>query len=301
MHEVPHKEAAGVAGLALCERVERLSGKARQIRIDLLTMIHEAGDGHPGPALSSCDIITALYFDVMNIDPEKPRSPSRDRFILSKGHACTALYAALAERGYFSKSLLSGFRSLGSPLQGHPVMQKTPGVDMTTGSLGHGLSVGAGMAAAASLSGENFRVYVLMGDGELNEGIVWEGAAIAAAMKLDNLTVFIDANGFQSGGTVASVSGSAGIAERFSSFGWNCLEIDGHDFAQILSSIDTARAQTSGPTLIVAKTVKGKGVPYMENDNAWHKGVPDAQQLATALAALNVPGSHMNHPAGERP
>jgi transketolase len=226
----------------------------------------------------------------MRIDPKNPQWEDRDRFLLSKGHACSCLYAALAKLGYFSEDLLPGFRSLGSFLQGHPVMDKVPGVDMTTGTLGHGLSVGAGMAAAGRLGKKDYRVYVILGDGELNEGIVWEGVQVAANMKLANLTVFVDLNGYQSGGRTDEVSGinAIPVVRKFESFGWKTIEIDGHDYGQIMAALAEAKAETRRPTMIVAKTVKGKGVPYMENNNAWHKGVPNKQQLAEALQSLEV-------------
>ena len=261
---------------------------AAELRKSTLTLVHLAGDGHPGPALSIADLITVLYFDEMRLDPKNPKWEDRDRLLLSKGHACSVLYAALAKRGYFSEDLLPSFRSLGSILQGHPVMDKIPGVDMTTGTLGHGLSVGAGMAAASRLSGKNFRVYVILGDGEINEGIVWEGAQVAPNLGLANLTAFLDLNGFQSGGTTAEVSGidKVAVADKFRAFGWNTIDIDGHDYGDILSSIAAAKAETKRPTLIVAHTIKGKGVPFMENNNAWHKGVPTKEQLAEAIKAL---------------
>jgi transketolase len=271
-------------------KIARLKRISVELRESTVTLIHLAGDGHPGPALSVADLVTVLYFDEMRIDPAKPKWEDRDRFILSKGHACSVLYAALAKRGFFSEDLLPSFRSLGSILQGHPVMDKVPGVDMTTGTLGHGISVGAGMAAAARLGGKDFRVYVIVGDGELNEGIVWEGVQVAANMKLANLTVFLDLNGFQSGGTTSEISGISRIpvAEKFRAFGWNTLDISGHDYDQILAAIAAAKSETDRPTLIVARTVKGKGVPFMENDNSWHKGVPTKEQLAEAIKALEA-------------
>jgi transketolase len=271
-------------------RVARLKRTSVELRKSTLTLIHLAGDGHPGPALSIADLVTVLYFDEMRLDPCRPKWEDRDRFILSKGHACAVLYAALARRGFFSEDVLPTFRSLNSILQGHPVMDKIPGVDMTTGTLGHGLSVGAGMAAAARLGGKDYRVYVILGDGELNEGIVWEGVQVVANMKLANLTAFLDLNGFQSGGTTNEVSGinRVPVAEKFRAFGWKTLEIDGHDYDQILAAIATAKDETGRPTLVVAHTVKGKGVPFMENNNAWHKGVPTKEQLAEAVEALEA-------------
>jgi transketolase len=262
---------------------------ARLLRRDVVEMVYRSRDGHPGGALSCADIVAALYFSAMRLDPADPRWPDRDRFILSKGHSCPVLYAALARRGFFSPDLLPTLRRLGSPLQGHPDMNKTPGVDMTTGSLGHGISIGAGMAAAARLTGRDYRVYVIVGDGELNEGLVWESAMSAAHQRARNLTVFVDHNGLQSDGTVREVSGTGNIAGRFGSFGWHCLTIDGHDMSAILAAVGAARAETARPTLIVARTVKGKGVPYMENDGAWHKKVPTDREYREAMEALREP------------
>ena len=263
-----------------------IAERAQELRRDVVTMIHRAGDGHPGAALSAADIVATLYFGVMRIDPTHPDWPDRDRFVLSKGHACPVLYAALARRGYFDPALLPTLRSLGSPLQGHPDMRKTPGVDMTTGSLGHGISLGSGMAAAGRLLGRPFEVFVVTGDGELNEGIAWEGAVSAARLGLEHLHVFVDNNGWQSDGRVEDVSGMCGIARRFEAFGWHVQEIDGHDPAAILAAVEADRATPGRPHAVVAHTVKGKGVPFMEGDNSWHKRVPTAAELAEALKAL---------------
>jgi transketolase len=266
--------------------VSLLAEKARRIRADVFWMVHHCGDGHPGAALSIADLLSALYFHVMRIEPQNPEWPERDRFILSKGHGCPSYYAALARRGFFPVDWLPTLRRIGSPLQGHPVMKKTPGVDMTTGSLGHGVPIGAGMAAAGRLAGLDYHVYVIAGDGELNEGLVWEAAQSAAHMKLGNLIVFIDNNGWQSGGFVKDVSGMVDIAKRFESFGWHTQDIDGHDFEQILNSLEKARAERSRPSVIVAKTIKGKGVPFSENDNSWHKRVPNKEELSAAMSHL---------------
>jgi transketolase len=266
--------------------VPLLAEKARRIRADVFWMVHHCGDGHPGAALSITDLLSALYFHVMRVDPQNPEWPERDRFILSKGHGCPSYYAALARRGFFPVDWLPTLRRIGSPLQGHPVMKKTPGVDMTTGSLGHGIPIGAGMAAAGRLARLDYYVYVIAGDGELNEGLVWEAAQSAAHMKLGRLIAFIDNNGWQSGGFVKDVSGMIDIGKRFESFGWHTQEIDGHDFEQILDSIKIAKAEENRPSVIVARTVKGKGVPFSENDNSWHKRVPNKEELATAMAHL---------------
>ena len=263
-----------------------LTEKARVLRRDVFTMIHQCGDGHPGAALSIADLIAALYFHVLRVDPQNPHWPERDRFILSKGHGCPAYYAALARRGFFPVEWLPTLRRLGSPLQGHPVMNKTPGVDMTTGSLGHGIPIGAGMAAAGRLAGRNYFVYVITGDGELNEGIVWEAAQSAAHMRLGRLIAFVDHNGWQSGGYVKDVSGFTNIGPAFAAFGWHTREIDGHDFDQILDAVEEAQADTARPSLIVARTVKGKGIPFTENDNSWHKRVPTRAELEAALKHL---------------
>jgi transketolase len=257
------------------------------LRQDVLTMVHLAGDGHPGPALSAADIGAVLYFRVLRIDPANPLWPQRDRFILSKGHACPVVYAALARRGYFDPALLPTLRSLGSILQGHPVMGKPPGIDMTTGSLGHGLAVGTGMALAGRMQGLDYNVYVVMGDGELNEGIVWEGVQVAVHQKVGRLIAFVDHNGYQSGGLIGDVSGMGTIAAKFAAFGWHTQEIDGHDVGQILAAVEAARADAR-PSVIVARTVKGKGVPFMEGDNSWHKRVPTKEELAAAIACLEA-------------
>lgn len=269
--------------------LEELRRTARLLRRDVVEMVYRSGDGHPGGALSCADIVAALYFSVLRVDPKNPRRPDRDRFLLSKGHSCPVLYAALARRGYFSPDLLPTLRRLGSPLQGHPDMNKTPGIDMTSGSLGHGISIGTGMAVAARLTGHDYRVYVVLGDGELNEGLVWESAMSAVHQKARNLTAFVDHNGLQSDGTVREVSGTEDIAGRFASFGWNALTIDGHDMAAILAAVEAARAEKERPTLIVARTVKGKGVPFMENNGAWHKKVPTDREYAEAMEALEEP------------
>jgi len=266
--------------------VPLLTAQARQLRRDVFSMIHHCGDGHPGAALSIADLITALYFKVLRVDPKNPEWPARDRFILSKGHACPVYYAALARRDFFPVEWLPTLRKLGSPLQGHPVMKKTPGVDMTTGSLGHGIPIGAGMAAAGRLAKLDYFTYVITGDGELNEGIVWEAAQSAAHMKLGRLIAFVDNNGWQSGGYIKDVSGLQNIAAPFAAFGWHTQEIDGHDFTQILDAIELAQAETERPSLIVAHTIKGKGIPFTENDNSWHKRVPTKAELASALDHL---------------
>jgi len=273
------------------DMIRELEEIARLIRIDIVTMIYRAGDGHPGPALSATDLITALYFHGMDVDPAHPDREDRDRFILSKGHACPALYAVLARKGYFPRADLSGLRSLGSHLQGHPDMNKTPGVDSTSGSLGNGVSIGLGMVLAGRIMGHDYFTYVVTGDGEIQEGIIWEAAMSAKKYKAGRLIVLVDNNGFQSGGPVAEVSGLNPILPKWEAFGWHCQEIDGHDFGQILQAIENAKARTEQPSLILAHTVKGQGVPFMVGDNSWHKRVPTAQEFLAAMRALGGPCS----------
>ena len=265
--------------------VEQLQAIASQLRLDVVRMVHDAKDGHPGPALSAIDMITTLYFREMNIDPANPQWADRDRFILSKGHACPALYAALARKGYFSVDEFKGLRGMGCLLQGHPCMKKTPGVDMTSGSLGNGLSIGVGMAIAGKFRKKSYNTYVILGDGEIQEGIIWEAAMCAKRYQLNNLIVFVDHNGWQSGGQVEEISGLLPILPKWEAFGWHCQAIDGHDFAQIITAIENAR-KTPGPSVVIAKTVKGKGLPYMENDNSWHKRVPTDEELSVAVGIL---------------
>lgn len=268
------------------ERIRRLEERARQTRRDIVEMVYRTGDGHPSPSMSAADIITALYFDVLTIDPTRPDWEGRDRFVLSKGHACPALYSALARRGYFPPEELLTLRFMDSHLQGHPYAPKTLGLDATTGSLGNGVSVGLGMALAARIRKLDYRVYVITGDGELGEGLIWEAAMCAGHQKASNLTVFVDNNNYQSGGTVGEVTGVYPIEDKWRSFGWNTLSIDGHDFTQILEAIDSAKRVTDKPTAIVAKTIKGKGVSFMIGDNTWHKRVYTAAEYAQAMAEL---------------
>jgi len=263
-----------------------LREKARVLRKDIVEMVYRAKDGHPGPALSIADIVAALYFGELRVDPANPAWEDRDRLVLSKGHACPAVYSALARRGFFSTEELSSLRALHSILQGHPVMNKTPGIDMTSGSLGNGLSIGLGMALAGRYLKKDYNVFVILGDGELQEGIVWEGVLAAAKYGVGRLIAFVDQNGWQSGDCVERVGGCPSIYDRFEAFGWHCQEIDGHDIPSILSAVAAAKREADRPSLILARTVKGKGVPFMENDNAWHKGVPSAEQYEAAMKAL---------------
>jgi transketolase len=250
-----------------------LAAAIREETVQLLADIGHEHRGHPGAALSIVDIVTALYFEVMSIDPSRPDWPDRDRFVLSKGHGCASLYVALACRGYFGAQHLRTFRSVDSILQGHPDMRKTPGVDMTTGSLGHGVSAGVGLALDARQRRSPSRTYVVLGDGELQEGLIWEGAMAAAKYRLDALTVFVDCNGLQSGGDVDDTMPLEPLGDKWRAFGWHVIEIDGHDMQQILETCDDEPA-AGRPKVVLARTVKGKGVPYMEGNNSWHQACP---------------------------
>jgi transketolase len=266
--------------------LQQLETMAKQIRRDIISMLVESASGHPGGSLSAVEIVTALYFQEMRIDPVNPRWPERDRFILSKGHAAPVLFSALAERGYFPKEELLTFRKINSRLQGHPDMNKAPGVEMSTGSLGQGLSAAVGMALAGKLDKQDYRVFVLLGDGETQEGQVWEAAMAAAHYKLDNITAFLDNNGLQIDGPCAEVMSPAPLDEKFMAFGWNVEKIDGHSFTEIFEAVDRAKKVSGKPTMIIAKTVKGKGVSYMENQVGWHGNAPSREQGEQALAEL---------------
>jgi len=262
-----------------------LEQMAKLIRRDILEMVHEAGTGHPGGSLSAVELVTALYFAEMNVDPKNPTWADRDRFILSKGHACPVSYAALARKGFFPLEELKTLRKLNSILQGHPDMKKTPGVDMTSGSLGQGLSVGFGMALGAKVTGKAFRVYVLLGDGELQEGSIWESAMAAAKYKLNNLVAIVDCNGLQVDGRCSDVMELEPLADKWRAFNWAVRQIDGHDFDQILAALAWARKQ-GGPVVILAQTVKGKGVSFMEDAVQWHGLAPNKEELEKALAEI---------------
>jgi transketolase len=266
--------------------IKSLQETARIVRQDIIKMLTESSSGHPGGSLSAVEILTSLYFSEMKNDPENPKCPDRDRFVLSKGHAAPVLYAVLAEKGYFDKKHLSTLRKIDSMLQGHPNMNDTPGVDMSTGSLGQGLSVSNGMALAAKLDGKDYRVFALLGDGELEEGQVWEAAMTSAHYKLDNLTAFIDHNGLQIDGPVEEVMNPEPIADKFRAFGWNVIGIDGHSFEEIFKAIDEAKSVKGKPTMIVARTVKGKGVSFMENSVGWHGTAPNKEQCSQAISEL---------------
>ena len=269
-----------------------LEKTAYRVRLGIIHGVHAAKSGHPGGSLSCADILTYLYFNWMNIDPKNPKDPKRDRFVLSKGHAAPALYSTLAERGYFSPDDMFTLRHVGSVLQGHPDMKHVPGVDMSTGSLGQGVSAAVGMALSAKHFGDSYRVYAVLGDGEIEEGQVWEAAMFAANKGLSNLTVFVDLNGLQIDGTIEEVNSARPVDKKFEAFGWNTLIIDGHDFEQIENALKAAQ-NSDKPTAIIANTTKGKGVSYMENAVNWHGAAPNdelyaqaVKELETALAAL---------------
>ena len=249
-------------------------------------MLTESCSGHPGGSLSAADILTTLFFGEMNIDPKNPKDADRDRFVLSKGHAAPVLYSVLARRGYFPVEELSTLRKIGSRLQGHPSMKCLPGIDMSTGSLGQGISVAVGMSLAGKIDNKDYRVYALLGDGELEEGQVWEAAMSAAHYKLDNLTAFIDFNGLQIDGDITKVMNPSPIDKKFEAFGWNVLVIDGHDIDEILNAIEKAKNCKGKPTVVICNTIKGKGVSFMENQASWHGTAPNKEQCKQALAEI---------------
>ncbi len=269
--------------------VERLEKQAAQLREDIISMIHAAKAGHPGGSLSAVDMITALYFHVMNIDPADPRNPNRDRFVLSKGHACPALYAALARRGYFDPAILNTLRQYHSILQGHPDMNKVPGVDMSTGSLGNGLAVGVGMALSGRLHKQDYMTYVMLGDGETQEGEVWEAAMAANHHDLKNLIAIVDCNGVQINGWTNDVMTVEPLADKWRAFGWRVVEVNGHNMKDILTALHTAKTMRH-PTVILMRTVKGKGVSFMEDNAAWHGAAPDDEQLVKAIVEIQERG-----------
>lgn len=267
--------------------IKELEMKATEVRCGIIRSTHAAGSGHPGGSLSSADIVTALYFDEMNIDPADPKMKGRDKLILSKGHVAPAQYAALAERGFFPKEELLTLRKLGARLQGHPNMEYVPGVEMSTGSLGQGFATAAGMAIANKLDKDPGRLYALLGDGELQEGIIWETAMSSSHYKLDNLVAIVDHNGLQIDGPNDKVMTVMPIADKFQAFGWNVIVIDGHDMEQILDAFKQARACEERPTAIIAETTKGKGVSFMEGDAGWHGKAANDEQTEQALAELD--------------
>jgi len=270
------------------DKLKQLKITATKIRKHIIEEVYHAASGHPGGSLSCTDILTILYFHEMRVDPENPNWPDRDRFVLSKGHCAPALYATLAERGFSPVEELIKFRSIESYLQGHPSMKDVPGVDMSTGSLGQGISASVGMALAGKLDNKDYRVYALLGDGELQEGQVWEALMSAAHYKLDNLTAFLDHNGLQIDGKITEVMSPEPVVDKFKAFGWNVIIIDGHDYDQIINAIETAKKTKGMPTMIVAETTKGKGVSFMENQAGWHGSPPNKEQRDQAIAELDA-------------
>ena len=270
-----------------------LQKTANEVRKGIVTAVHSAKAGHPGGSLSAADIFTYLYFAEMNIDPKDPKKAARDRFVLSNGHTAPGYYSALANRGYFPVEDLKTLRHLGSYLQGHPCMQETPGVDMSSGSLGQGISAAVGMALAAKLDGKDYRTYTLLGDGEIQEGQVWEAAMFAGARNLDNLVVIVDNNGLQIDGKIEDVCSPYPIDKKFEAFNFHVINIDGNDFDQIDAAFKEAKATKGMPTAIIAKTVKGKGVSFMENNAGWHGKAPNDEEYATAMADLEKIGAEL--------
>lgn len=269
------------------KRVIELSIIANKVRKHALTGVHSAQSGHPGGSLSIADVLTLLYFEVMKNDPKNPKDADRDRFVLSKGHTAPALYGTLAERGYFPTEDIVGLRHIDSYLQGHPDMTKVPGVDMSTGSLGQGVSTACGMALAAKLDKKDYRVYSILGDGELEEGQVWEAAMFAAHYKLDNLTIFVDNNGLQIDGDITKVMNPTPIDAKFEAFGWNVIIADAHNYNELMDAINAAKACKDKPTAVIMKSVKGKNVSFMENNAGWHGAAPNDEQYAQAIAELD--------------
>lgn len=270
-----------------------LQKTANEVRKGIVTAVHGAKAGHPGGSLSAADIFTYLYFEEMNVDPKDPKKADRDRFVLSKGHTAPGLYSVLANRGYFPVEDLPTLRHLGSYLQGHPCMQETPGVDMSSGSLGQGISAAVGMALAAKMDGKDYRTYTLLGDGEIQEGQVWEASMFAGHRKLDNLVVIVDNNGLQIDGKIDDVCSPYPIDKKFEAFNFHVINIDGNDFDQIDAAFKEAKATKGMPTAIICKTVKGKGVSFMENNAGWHGKAPNDEEYATAMADLEKIGKEL--------
>ena len=268
------------------ERVNYLKKIAKEVRINIIDMIYTAQSGHPGGALSAADIVTALYFDIMNLDPKNPNWPDRDRFILSKGHACPVWYACLAMKGFFPLKELKTLRKFGSILQGHPDKLKTPGVDMTTGSLGQGLSLGVGMALEGKLRKRDYHIYIVLGDGEINEGMIWEAAASAHKYHLDNLIAIVDRNRLQMDGFTKNVMPMEPIDQKFQAFNWEVININGHDMKEILTALEKTKNIKGKPICIIAQTVKGKCVKFMENIRVWHGMAPNEEQYQQAIQCI---------------
>lgn len=263
-----------------------LPALCRQVRRDILTMTHAAGSGHPGGSLSAVEILVSLYFDQMTLDPSQPQDPDRDRFLLSKGHAAPLLYSVLARRGFFDPALLPTLRQLDSPLQGHPHMDRLPGLDCSSGSLGQGLSIANGLALAARQQGKTYRTYCLLGDGEVQEGQIWEAAMTAAHFGLDNVCAIVDDNGVQLDGLTREIMAVEPLNEKFRAFGWHVIDVDGHDLTALATAFQEAKATRGKPTVLIARTVKGKGVSFMEGQPAWHGKAPNDQELAAALQEI---------------
>ena len=268
------------------KEITELKKTAVKLRIGAIEAVYSAASGHPGGSLSCADILTTLYFERMRVDPNKPRDPARDRFVLSKGHCSPALYSALSLKGFFPRDDLKLFRSISAHYSGHPDMRYVPGVDMSTGSLGQGISTAVGMAMAGKMRAEDYRVYSVMGDGEQEEGQVWEAAMSAAKYKLDNLCVFVDCNGLQIDGRVSDVMPIEPLNRKYEAFGWNVIEINGHDFEEIIAALDAAERCKGKPSVILARTVKGKGVSFMEDNAGWHGKAPNDEQYRAAIREL---------------
>ncbi len=269
------------------QRQYELAIIANKVRKNAVKAVYSAQSGHPGGSLSIADALTYLYFEVMNVDPKNPKNPDRDRFVLSKGHTAPALYSVLAQKGFFPESDIETFRKINSYLQGHPDMKGVPGVDMSTGSLGQGVSAAGGMALAAKLDNKNYRVYSILGDGEIQEGQVWEQAMFASHYKLDNLTIFVDFNGLQIDGAVTDVMNPTPIDKKFEAFGWNAVCCDAHDFNELEAAVNNAIATKDKPTAIIMKSVKGKNVSFMENNVSWHGSAPNEEQYNQAMSDLD--------------
>ena len=270
---------------------------AYKIRKHALIGVHSAKSGHPGGSLSIADILAVLYFDEMNVDAKNPKNPDRDRFVLSKGHCAPALYGALAEKGFFPKEDIATLRKADSYLQGHPDMKNIPGIDMSTGSLGQGICAANGMALAAKLDNKDYRVYTILGDGECEEGQVWEAAMFAAHYKLDNITAFLDFNGLQIDGDITKVMNPTPFDKKFEAFGWNVITIDAHNIEEIKTALNSAKEWKGKPTVIIAKSIKGKGVSFMENNAAWHGNAPDDEQFNTAMSEIEAKISELEERA----
>lgn len=269
------------------ESIEELKEISKKVRISIIEQVYNAKSGHPGGSLSCADILTVLYFNQMNINEKEPKAPLRDRFVLSKGHCAPALYGTLAERGFFEKEKLKEFRKIDGNLQGHPDMNKVPGVDISTGSLGQGLSVANGMALSSKLNHDGYRVYCLLGDGEIEEGQVWEAAMTASKYHLDNLCAIVDYNGLQIDGKVEKVKGLDNLEGKFKSFGFNTIVVDGNNMEQLIDAFETAKLTKEKPTMIIAKTIKGKGVSFMEGKAEWHGKAPNEEEFKQAIQELS--------------